>query len=1094
MAKLARSLQDLDIQAMWDGVQGHGVQVKICIRIEACPGTRLVLLDKTHELVQHATVTTIRRIMPPTIEANINHRLSGELSEKSPIASDAEDFLRRRGLALSQEHQLATFYKDITSLESFSPFAAAERWQEIKRESPVVKGANGTDEKASGDVKLKLIESPAFFERSETPTELGHRLSSTLNVSKRGQRTTLSKMPETRLSSHLYKDEVWRDPAGTLDLDLGNPPWTKLGQFADIRFDDGKGQDNDQESDSGYETNSKAVVSRSTRMIGSKFDRTSIPRSPCARSLKRVTITGKTHDTNSDRSTPNFPLRTPKAAGLSDGESFEAAQTSSAIRWSQDEIRRSSSDLERSLIQTSPIWSEEGGKLCLIWNNTVAGSTYEIDIEATISLTTSDRHNRQSFWIPGLPRGDVPENRSQSGGFAFYVQSTAPNSDAEKIQLAPQTLIDCHVKDSSYITGRFRLDETPMLSIRTKVPIHYINECSATISTSVILSSAPEGVTMISFDARILCEIPEPNAFADRMELLLTVRNRPSGQCHVKDGSCTILHDTFTKSTEAGDSEAIISISRNSENLHEPIELSFLVAQPSCFPFTICVPTFRPLIGKVLSESIILSQPRLPLLLKRLPGNSITAWKVLNGLRERNPAIRLERLATPSSSPERVSDNPCFQVSELSRASFKDLEPADAVCFTEESPTVARNLRVELFEIMGGGLRSQIEVDVEVEKSAKILTIDQQGWVNSFSLIDGVLATEEAGEWRETEDTYLTLFKSDDSVEGSIIHITICFQQQHSVQDTEDSEYEMVTSSLSRNSNEQPLPKIMGKTIVGAVLASNLDTCTVTLSSGMPDARKVVRTLSRHEKSEIRLPRLSPQYHLSFIDQTTPRISLMRLAPLLKLPRPDNMRPAIINPNIVVTSCRRNKKGCIRFGDEVFQQPHIVSRKPPRKEVNVHLGEQKLGMSMSVNAEPEKRHPTDHRNSPRATAKPSDRKIWRLHDFLLVILVFLSHILLIYYFESIYRAGDFIFNGTPVKFQGIRPFRQFLDYVPPEELNTRDDHSLARPSVGSIEGGEANMEVRGTASTAERSHDPAEGRHSNVSVLDWIDRALGWRG
>lgn len=786
------------------------------------PNTRLVLLDKSNPLVECAVVTNIRKIPQPAVEDCLLPTLSSDLVKKSPCASGAEDFLRRRRLACSQESLLATLYKDIIGLESFSPLVAADRWQEIKKESPLVLVADPEVGKGlNGDDKFEAI---ASREREPTqyPPELNPTLSSTLSVNKYGQMVAADKIRTPRLPW----DGGRGDLTTRLRLGLEESPLPTFLQSAGSKFDDSEDKHDSLESDGGHEANSKAIMSRSTRLISSKLGRNLTPCSPCTlkmRRSKQIICNEHTNDDVPSCSPPGCPP-VEAAACLKKAQSIESlrpTQILANVEAVQDETECPSSSLRSALIQTSPIWLEEDGKLCFICDDSVGASIYDIDVEATIKLTAIDLQYRQLFWIPGLPRAEVPEDCLPRGGFAFYVEPPASDCDTLKLQFESKTLVDYRIKDSCHIIGRFRLEETPMLSIRTKVPTYHVTEYSATIVTSATLSLATAECVLINYDVRVSCEIPEPDAFADHVDLLIAIRNQPPGSICVREGTCTMLRGTHFKPGELDDGEVLISITRDLGKVHDPMDLSFSMAYSLCSPSKFCVPTFRPLYGKVLSETIILTQPRLPLLLRHLQSNTIRAWKALHS----NIFIKLERPTVPDQIRECVLEDALFEVSELSRVSFKDLEATDAAYFTEESVSVARNLQLRLFEIMGGDIGCQIEIDVEVGKSSKILTIDQKGWTISFSLVDGVLATQETGEWRETEDAYLTLFKTDDRIEGKVIHVTVCFQRHSDAQGIAESEYHIVSDDHCRKNREHTFPTVKEKTIIGAMLKSDLDTC-----------------------------------------------------------------------------------------------------------------------------------------------------------------------------------------------------------------------------------------------------------------------------
>lgn len=270
-----------------------------------------------------------------------------------------------------------------------------------------------------------------------------------------------------------------------------------------------------------------------------------------------------------------------------------------------------------------------------------------------------------------------------------------------------------------------------------------------------------------------------------------------------------------------------------------------------------------------------------------------------------------------------------------------------------------------------------------------------------------------------------------------------------------------------------------------------------------------MHTLSRHDRSGTHLPRLPPQYHLSFIDQSAALIPPTRLVPLLKLPQPDKMRPAIINPNIVVTSCRRNKKGCIRFGDEVFQQPFLAPGTISRRRQNEKLVKGREGHEELDDATVASEDFDGCQCCEKKTADYSENVTWR--KIILMSLAALTSLGTIFH-GNVIQLADHMFNSTLPTLRQCLVRRESLSllydrpplgYDPPPQYDpnedwpawdTEEDEYSEVYIAKSVEMSGANEAARNTASIAEKGQEVVGGRHSNTNVLDWIDRALGWKG
>ena len=117
---------------------------------------------------------------------------------------------------------------------------------------------------------------------------------------------------------------------------------------------------------------------------------------------------------------------------------------------------------------------------------------------------------------------------------------------------------------------------------------------------------------------------------------------------------------------------------------------------------------------------------------------------------------------------EGLNDDPLMRISELYRVQFTGIGSANNALENANPVSVARNMQITLNETLGGHLECRLNIDVEVGKSAKVLMINAHGWQPCYSTIDGYLATEESGEWRETNDTYFALFKTASMLVGNM--------------------------------------------------------------------------------------------------------------------------------------------------------------------------------------------------------------------------------------------------------------------------------------------------------------------------------------
>ena len=475
----------------------------------------------------------------------------------------------------------------------------------------------------------------------------------------------------------------------------------------------------------------------------------------------------------------------------------------------------------------TPSWVDEDGKLYIVCDQNTTAGTYEVDLEAKVRLSLLDAQHCQSFCIPGLIRADPFQYRIPTGGFALYLEPAVDTPGGLPVKFESNTLMNHHTKESSHIIGRFRLNETPRVSVRTKQPVHCVSDFSVAIEAcAAFLPGIESIVKSFWYNATISCKVADEDVWADQVEFFIVVRNGPSEseQYHVTNGTCAVHHNAIILSSGAKESETLISVLRNIEDIQNDLDISFSRPVDVSSPKEVFLPTIRPLFGKVLSESIILSLPKLPLKLEHIKNDSHITWNVLQCSEAGHRMMRLNRLAIPDTLAEVMQDNPHFKISELVRVSFKSLRATNETLIQRKTAPVARTLHITLFEILGGQLVCQINIEVEVRQSSKIVKIDPQGWLPYMSYVDGQLATEKHGEWRKTDDALLTLFNTRDVKVGTVMHITLFFQQPRYTPTIEE-DFEVIELDRNGKDVEQPLPRIVGKTILQAMVRSELKDC-----------------------------------------------------------------------------------------------------------------------------------------------------------------------------------------------------------------------------------------------------------------------------
>ncbi|MCJ1401517.1 hypothetical protein MMC11_004731 [Xylographa trunciseda] len=1094
-------LHDLDIRAVWDGLPAHPVHVALCIRLDLRPHAhahaRFLLLDRPHALVESASIARIRPVTDGHIAVVVGPRL-----------------------AAVHESQLARLYRDLTSWERFEPRVAAERWRAIKAcdgEGEICCVDAG--EMGCADAGFAAGGGDGWRERPEV-----------LSVRKRGWRDARGGVPALRRRS---RSEGGVGSEGLEVEGLGGTLGTGLGGNVEIdhggavsatsseavgRTADGRGR-----SWSGtYKYGLGVCGWMGSGVPGCTGALDNLKASPHTPEYQHTEAVGSVLDSRTDEvSDKTEPAALPPFSGyaISDAQarSFEEVDPTasrSPERWraNRNLEQAGNTSQESTVHHVPPSWVEEDGKQYIVCEGNTTAGTYEIDIKAKIRLSGPDTQHHQSFYIPDLIRAEVAQDRVPTGGFAFYFEPTVETADGLAMRFESKTLLDYHIKESSHIIGRFRLDQTPSISVRTKKPVYCISDFSASVEAyAAFLPSVDSGVKRLQYNARLICEVDEEDVWANQVEFFLVVRHGPSedGQYHVDNGTCAVLHNTLLLSSGAKESEALISVLRNTEDMHNHLDISFSLPLDVSSPKEVFLPSIRPLFGKVLSESIILDLPRLPLKLEHIQNASQTTWKVFRCSEAGHEMMRFDRLPISSALPQIMEDGPQFRVSELVRVLYRSLTAADESHMEENAGPVARNLHIALFEILGGGLGCQIDVKVQVGKNSEILTIDPQGWSPYVSYVDGRMANEKHGEWRETDDAFLTLFNTRDIKVGKMMHITFFFRLPSSTPILEE-DYEAIERDCDDKGVEQFLPRIAGKTILQAVVRSELENCTIILSN--PPESRVSRFSRRGDHTEVRLPMLTSDYQVSFINDAPQPTTAANEANLIEAPRTyEEEKPFVVVEAIIKEACEA-KHSKVQIEDERQTRLEDSASEYETNDLSfVTIDETSLGKTpMQKPAEDEKsKYPGSGTTSKAVEATPWSRRSKRsrmhyfFHWYIFLPSCFLWHMYsvlgkpmtraaCVFFNDPCPLMTQRLLNGLQVERQLTSPQVQGVRSATPSTLDGHgSDMGASHKKPGEIRS--TDTEDRQGRVLSERGDGQVE-RGEAAGVLDWIDHALGWKG
>ena len=471
-------------------------------------------------------------------------------------------------------------------------------------------------------------------------------------------------------------------------------------------------------------------------------------------------------------------------------------------------------------------WAIESGELYIEFVDDGKPSTFEVDVEAKVRLTSTVVQHQYSFHVPGLPKAEIREDRNITGGFAFFVDPTLYDPVPFGVRFTAKGLEDCRIRDSRHVIGRFRLDESPLLYIQVKVPIYHIAEFSSTVVMCASLVHNPKGGLMVNYRARLMCKTSATDIYAHQFEFFFVVKQgfpeagRPIYQ--IDNGSCTVVHEIGDSPWSKANIGTLLRVTQNVENFQNAITITFSIPYwPGCH----AMPLFRPYSGSISAETILLTCPRLPLIFEHVPKEPLSTWKALHYVENGHRITKLDRRCMPKFFPEGLNDDPLMRISELYRVQFTGLESADNAWENANPVSVARHMQITLNETLGGHLECRLNIDVEVGKNSKVLMIDTHGWLPCYSTIDGHLATEESGEWREMDDTCLALFKTASMLLGNTAHVVFHFRRRIEVQASHETDYKPEILRYGTASEKLWLPKLVGKSVLGSKIHSDLKVC-----------------------------------------------------------------------------------------------------------------------------------------------------------------------------------------------------------------------------------------------------------------------------
>ena len=291
--------------------------------------------------------------------------------------------------------------------------------------------------------------------------------------------------------------------------------------------------------------------------------------------------------------------------------------------------------------------------------------------------------------------------------------------------------------------------------------IHHVNEWDMAVTLSTVSTMSEEGGINIHHHAQLRIELLEANISAQHFSLNLIVSNclRGSGVYRLAQGESSLfLEEDMSQPFIQNQGKELVII-RNKSDKQLPLHLYLLLKfRKARSDIVASLPTFHPRNGNVVSESIFLSEPKLPLIMTASASKQYNSWRSQRS--SANKVIHFERLSMPTRYPDSLQDDLCIEIKVPSPIDFwalGDLPSAD----------VAWNMDIRVQQVTGSGFRCHMSLRLEVGIVNKLLTLDSEGWIPSFFLVGGRLTSKAGGEWRE-DSGHLILLKQGHMLQGPI--------------------------------------------------------------------------------------------------------------------------------------------------------------------------------------------------------------------------------------------------------------------------------------------------------------------------------------
>ena len=310
-------------------------------------------------------------------------------------------------------------------------------------------------------------------------------------------------------------------------------------------------------------------------------------------------------------------------------------------------------------------------------------------------------------------------------------------------------------EDPHVVAESHRYSDVPVLKIATW-------DCTVTLST--VATVGDDGRLHVHHLALVSVATSMQQLYAEKVSLSFVVCNalRTNRKCSLVPGQSSLLFkEDVSQCGFYPRQGAELIIVRHRCDLEKPLSLYFAFTYPSSQHFIMAsLPTLRPKQGRSLSEIVFIAEPRLPLSMRTYVRDPLSSWKLRH--HPVNQVTCYERTNSSPLCPAGSRDGIQMTLLELNLVRFQALQG-----FSLASVIWKLDITIQSLPTQQSECRMSFFVDVGA--ATAIVSLNSHDWVPQYFIIDGCVATEEAGECWKSKDGDITIFKQDHMGPGPIL-------------------------------------------------------------------------------------------------------------------------------------------------------------------------------------------------------------------------------------------------------------------------------------------------------------------------------------